>query len=211
MWRALTRPDVAALADSPPEKTAFIERWEREHGRAATRIWVPYERISRHLVCAVVVAEDRNFFFHDGFDRRSIREALERAWRERRRPQGASTLSQQVAKNLWLSPGYSPVRKLREALLTRRLERHLTKRRILEIYLNVAEMGPGGVFGAEAAARRYFHTSAAELGPTPSARLAAGLPDPERRSPGSPGGGARRRAARIERRMRDAEWLWERI
>ncbi len=184
----LTAPDVGALAKQNPSTTAFIERArqraQRNRGPAVQWDWVPGARISPHLARAVVAGEDFAFFQHDGFDAHEIRRALSDAWAEREWPRGASTITQQLAKNLWLSPSYDPVRKLREAVLTRRLERELSKRRILEIYLNVAEFGPG-VYGAEAAARRYFGKSAADLDAHESAQLAAGLPRPATWHPGS--------------------------
>jgi monofunctional biosynthetic peptidoglycan transglycosylase len=212
-WKAATWPDVAALATANPETTAFIERWRARQRRAGESdavawTWVRYERISPHLKRAVLVAEDIGFFDHRGFAEAEIREALATAWRERELPRGASTLTQQVAKNLWLSPSRNPLRKLEEALLTRQLERHLAKRRILEIYLNVAEFGPG-VYGAEAAARRYFGVSAAGLSERQAAELAAALPRPRTWHPGAGGRGYQRQVDRIRGRMDRAQWLWK--
>ncbi len=212
-WKALTWPDVAALATENPETTAFIERWREQRRRAGESDavawrWVPYGRISPHLKRAVLVAEDIDFFDHEGFAEEEIREALSTAWRERRAPRGASTITQQVAKNLWLSPSYDPLRKVEEALLTRGLERRLEKRRILEIYLNVAELGPG-IYGAEAAARHYFGTSAAGLTERQAAELAASLSRPRSWHPGVESRGYRRQVERIEGRMRRAGWLWK--
>ena len=138
--------------------------------------WVPYRRISRSLKQAVVAAEDMEFFDHDGFSRHEVEAALRDAWEEKALPRGASTITQQTAKNLWLSPSYNPLRKVKEAILTWQLERELSKRRILELYLNVAEFGPG-TYGAEAAARRYFGTSAAGLSTTQSAQLRPAIAD----------------------------------
>lgn len=214
-WRAATWPDVAALATGNPDTTAFIERYRARQKRAGASDavawrWVPYGRISPHLKRAVLVAEDIGFFDHRGFAGEEIREAVRTAWRERELPRGASTLTQQVAKNLWLSPSRSPLRKLEEALLTRQLERHLDKRRILEIHLNVAEFGPG-VYGAEAAARHYFGTSAAGLSERQAAELAAALPRPSTWHPGAGGRGYRRHLERIRGRMDKAQWLWKAI
>jgi monofunctional biosynthetic peptidoglycan transglycosylase len=208
----LTWPDVAALASDDPETTAFIERYRAERRRAGESEavawrWVPYGSISPHLKRAVLVSEDIGFFDHQGFAEEEIRAALRTAWQERKPPRGASTITQQVAKNLWLSPSYSPFRKVEEAILTRQLERHLEKRRILEIYLNVAELGPG-VYGAEAAARHYFGTSAAGLSERQAAQLAASLPRPRTWHPGVESRGYRRQVERIEGRMRRAGWLW---
>jgi len=214
-WRAATWPDVAALATGNPDTTAFIERYRARQKRAGASDavawrWVPYGRISPHLKRAVLVAEDIGFFDHHGFAGEEIREAVRTAWRERELPRGASTLTQQVAKNLWLSPSRNPLRKLEEALLTRQLERHLDKRRILEIHLNVAEFGPG-VYGAEAAARHYFGTSAAGLSERQAAELAAALPRPSTWHPGAGGRGYRRHVERIRGRMDKAQWLWKAI
>jgi monofunctional glycosyltransferase len=203
---------VAALARDNPRTTAFIERHvarERRAGRS-DRVewgWVPYAAISPHLKRAVLVAEDIEFFDHRGFAPTEVRSALRDAWEERELPRGASTITQQVAKNLWLSPSRNPARKLKEALLTRQLERALPKRRILELYLDVAEFGPG-VFGAEAAARRYFGKPAAALDEAEAARLAAGLSRPSRWHPGVRSRGYEGRVASIRRRMDRAAWLW---
>ena len=209
-FQALTWPDVAALAEEPPETTAFIERYRR---RAARRDlpepqhkWVAMSRISRHLGHAVVCAEDMEFFSHDGFSRHELEASLRDAWEERRLPRGASTLTQQLAKNLWLSPSYNPLRKVKEAALTWQLERQLSKRRILELYLNVVEFGPG-VYGAEAASRHYFGKSARNLSRRQAAQLAAGLSRPSQWHPGVTTRGYRRRVATIEARMRQAAWV----
>lgn len=212
-YRALTWPDVAALAEELPETTSFIERYQRRArsaGEPDRVAWtpVPYERISPHLKRAVLVAEDINFFDHDGFDRQQLRVAIEEAWQEKELPRGASTLTQQLAKNLWLSPSKNPLRKLEEALLTRQLEKHLSKRRILELYLNVVELGPG-IYGAEAAARHWFGTSAAGLSERQAAQLAASLPRPRSWNPGSDSRGYANHVQSILRRMGKAGWLWK--
>jgi monofunctional glycosyltransferase len=214
-YEVATWPDVAGLAQAPPPTTAFIERWqaaERAAGRSGNVAWtwVPYARIAAHLKRAVVVAEDINFFWHEGFDFEALRQAVTQALEDRERPRGASTITQQLAKNLWLSPARTPGRKLREAVLTWQLERHLDKRRILELYLNVVEFGPG-VWGAEAASRRYFRKSAAALGPEEAARLAAVLPNPAVWHPGSASPAYRSTVASIERRMARAQFLWRLI
>ena len=139
--------------------------------------WVPYERISIHLKRAVLAAEDNKFLDHSGFDWGALRQAYEKNLRKGRVVAGGSTISQQLAKNLFLSPQRTPWRKAQEAVITVMLEAVMSKRRILEIYLNVIEWG-NGVFGAEAAARHYFRTSAAALGPQQAARLAAMVPNP---------------------------------
>jgi monofunctional biosynthetic peptidoglycan transglycosylase len=204
-WEAVRWPNVAALATRAPASTAFIERYralEREAGRAgrAQWTWVPYGRIAIPLKRAVVVAEDASFFSHRGFATAEIREALDKAVREFGLPRGASTITQQLAKNLWLSPSRNPLRKAKEAMLTWQLERALSKRRILEIYLNVVEFGPG-VYGAEAASRRYFAKPAAELTEEEAALLAAGLPRPSIWHPGVGSRAYRRYVDDIRRRM----------
>jgi monofunctional biosynthetic peptidoglycan transglycosylase len=155
---------------------------------------------------AVVVAEDIRFFAHGGVDLEEVEDALERAVERQELPRGASTITQQLAKNLWLTPSRSPLRKAREAILAWQLERTLSKRRILELYLNVAEFGPG-IYGVEAAARRHFAKSAPALGPLEAAQLAAVLPNPRAWSPGSPNRTYRAHVARILRRMERAAWL----
>jgi monofunctional glycosyltransferase len=214
-WKALTWPDVAALAGRNPESTAFIERWRdarRAQGKPdrPDRRWVPYAVISPNLKRAVLVSEDINFFSHHGFEVHEMKEAVKDAVEERELPRGASTITQQVAKNLWLSPSRNPMRKIEEAILTWQLERDLDKRRILEIYLNVAEFGDG-IYGAEAAARRYFGKAAADLGEEEAAQLAACLPNPRLWHPGSVSRVARRRTALILERMGRAEFLWKDI
>ncbi|HXV86051.1 MAG TPA: monofunctional biosynthetic peptidoglycan transglycosylase [Gemmatimonadales bacterium] len=208
-------PDVAELAQRNPATTAFMERYRARHsarGRVAEVSWNPvsYQGISVHLKRAVVAAEDLEFFSHGGFSGSEVRAALRTALRERQAPRGASTITQQLAKNLWLSPSRSPVRKLREALLTRSLERHLTKRRILELYLNVVEFGPG-VYGAEAAARTYFGKPAADLLEDEAAMLAAGLPRPASWHPGVSSRAYAGYAAEIKRRMDAAGFLWRAV
>ena len=186
-WELLTWPDVHELAATNPTTTAFIERYRREQveqakpGRVA-QSWISYDEISPNLKKAVLVAEDINFFSHDGFDSEEIREAVREALQEHRAPRGASTITQQLSRNLWLSPSRNPLRKLKEAVLTYQLERALTKDRILELYLNVAEFGPG-IYGAEAAAQRYFGKSARRVSKRQAARLAAALPNPSTLNP----------------------------
>jgi monofunctional biosynthetic peptidoglycan transglycosylase len=214
-WEALTWPHVASLAHRIPETTAFIERWKREQ-RAAGRSdatdwrWVPYPAISPHLKRAVLVSEDINFFAHHGFEVAEIETALLDAVDERGMPRGASTITQQVAKNLWLSRSRDPLRKAKEAILTWQLERVLDKKRIFEIYLNVAEFG-SGLYGAEAASLRYFGKPAAELNEDEAAQLAACLPNPRLWHPGGRSAVAIRRTQRILGRMKKAGFLWKEI
>ena len=168
--------------DHNPQTTAFMDAsLDRLHAKRPDaklrHAWVPYERISNHLKRAIVAAEDANFADHEGFDWEAIEKALEKNRKKGKVVAGASTISQQLAKNLFLSPERTPWRKGQEALITVMIEQMMDKRRILEIYLNVIEWGEG-VFGAEAAARHYFGASAAGLGPEPAARLAAMVPNP---------------------------------
>lgn len=139
--------------------------------------WVPYEKISVHLKRAIIAAEDGKFLDHDGFDWEALQKAYEKNLAKGRIVAGGSTISQQLAKNLFLSAKKTPWRKLQEAVITVMLETVMDKRRILEIYLNVIEWG-NGVFGAEAAARHYYKTTASALGPAQAARLAAMVPNP---------------------------------
>jgi monofunctional biosynthetic peptidoglycan transglycosylase len=209
--KLVTWPNVAALATENPKSTAFIDRYEkqRKHDKkmpAARWKWVSWGAISPSMKRAAVVAEDVEFFSHDGFSRREIKAAIEKAMEKKEMPRGASTITQQLAKNLWLSPSRNPLRKFEEAILTRQLERELSKKRILEIYLNVVEFGPG-IYGAEAAARAYFGKSAAALGPREAASLAAGLPKPSKWHPGSGSRYYAKRTGRIERMMARASFL----
>jgi monofunctional biosynthetic peptidoglycan transglycosylase len=179
----LTLPDVRPLARDNPSTTAFMELRKSEaryDGRTKFVIrhsWLPYSRISQHLKRAVVVTEDAAFFDHDGIDLAEIKASIERNWEEGRFTRGASTITQQLAKNLYLSPSRNPARKLRELFITRRLEASLSKRRILEIYMNVIEWGDG-IFGCEAAARAYFGKSAGELSREEAALMAGAIINP---------------------------------
>ncbi|MEO5820945.1 MAG: monofunctional biosynthetic peptidoglycan transglycosylase [Vicinamibacteraceae bacterium] len=201
----LTLPDVRPLAAEAPETTAFIELRGREARREARPIervqrWVRYDDISPNLKRAVLTAEDSAFFDHDGFDYDELQKSME-MWKRGDFSRGASTITQQLAKNLYLSPSRNPVRKFRELLITRLLEGALTKRRILELYLNVVEWGDG-VYGADAAARTYFRVPASGLSAEQAALLAGSLINPRRYSPGSPPRRLRQRQAIILRRMR---------
>jgi monofunctional biosynthetic peptidoglycan transglycosylase len=183
----ITLPDVDVLARINPTSTALMDHRHaqaKEKGRAAARqwMWVPLSQISPHLRHAVVAAEDASFFTHEGFDWEGIREAAKYNLEAGELKRGGSTITQQLAKNLYLSSERSLFRKAREALITRSLERHLTKKRILELYLNVAEWGRG-VYGAEAAARHHFGKSASDLTTDEAAWLAAILPSPRRYDP----------------------------
>lgn len=165
-----------------PSSTAFMEtRLEvmRQKDSTATlrKQWVPYERISPHLKRAIIAAEDSRFLEHEGFDFDAIQKAYEKNLRKGRLVAGGSTISQQLAKNLFLSDERTPWRKIEEALITLMLENIMSKRRIMEIYLNVIEWGEG-VFGAEAAIRHYYGISSSSLSSEQAARLAAMVPNP---------------------------------
>lgn len=199
----LAVPDVRPLVATNPGTTAFMERRAREADTAAWRAdqrWVPYARIATTLKRAVLVAEDAAFWQHDGVDMDAVREAIETNIERREFARGASTITQQLAKNLYLSPSKNPARKLRELMITRRLEAVLSKRRILEIYLNVIEWGDG-IFGAEAAARTYFRKPASALSASEAAMLAGAIINPRRYSPAAPNARLYRRQRMILRRM----------
>ena len=186
----LTLPDVRPLASTNPASTAFIELRAREAesaGRAprAVQRWVPYGRISPTLKRAVVVTEDAAFWQHEGVDYRELRNSIELNLARGEVVRGASTITQQLAKNLYLNPSRNPVRKIRELIIARRLEAELTKTRILEVYLNVIEWGDG-IYGAEAAARTYFGKPASALGSSESALLAGAIINPRVHNPSRP-------------------------
>jgi monofunctional biosynthetic peptidoglycan transglycosylase len=178
-WRL---PDVSSLERRNPQTTALMRFRDEEYRRKGLKpvrrqLWVGYAAISDHLKRAVVLAEDAAFFSHRGLDFFELRESLRRDLETGELRRGASTITMQLARNLYLSPEKTFLRKLREIAIALRLERHLSKRRILEIYLNVVEWGPG-IYGAEMAARAYFGKPAAEIGPLEAATLAALLPSP---------------------------------
>ncbi len=183
----LALPDIGRLRTKNPAKTAFMEYREKEWAakglkRRLAKEWVPLTRISPYLRKAVLIAEDDKFWKHEGFDFEGIQQALEKDLQAGRLKFGGSTISQQLARNLYLSPEKSLLRKTAEAVLTWKMERALSKRRILEIYLNVVEWGDG-IFGAEAAARHHFGKPARDLTAEEAARLAAVLPNPRRYNP----------------------------
>src|SRR5262245_52764568 len=167
---------------SDPAVTSLMEQRASQAAAAGQLVkreqnWISYERISPWLVRAVLAGEDSRFFDHSGFDWEEIQKAIEKDWDDKGFTRGASTISQQLAKNLFLSSSKNPLRKAHEALITWELERVLGKRRILELYLNVIEWGDG-IYGAEAAARHYFDVSASALGPDQAAFLSAIVPNP---------------------------------
>jgi monofunctional glycosyltransferase len=180
-------PDVAKLKKVPPKKTAFMEYREKEwHNQGKKKKivqqWVPLSQIPSYVIKAVLIAEDDKFWTHEGFDYEAIQKAIEKDIKKRKFALGGSTISQQLAKNLYLTPSKNPVRKIKEAILTWRLERNLSKRRIIELYLNCVEWGDG-LFGIGAAARHYFSKDVSELTAQEAARLAAVLPNPIRFNP----------------------------
>jgi monofunctional biosynthetic peptidoglycan transglycosylase len=169
-------------ADHNPKSTSFMEaglaRQQEKHPDAELRHkWVPYDRISIHLKRAIVAAEDAKFIEHEGFDVEGIQKAVEKNLKKGKLVAGGSTISQQLAKNLFLSGERSFIRKGQEAVITLMIEATWSKRRILEVYLNVIEWG-NGIYGAEAAARRYYKKSAANLNRDQAARMAAMVPNP---------------------------------
>lgn len=189
LYELLTIPwfSVPRLQHENPTETALMRqrREEAEDGQKPYTIrhrWVPLARIPRHVVNAVVVAEDGTFWEHGGFDWYEFKESLKKNWEKKRAVRGASTITQQLAKNLYLSTSKDPIRKLKEWIITLLLESYLDKNRILELYLNVIEWGRG-IFGIEAAAQAYFHRSASSLTVEQALRLAAVIPSPLKHKP----------------------------
>ena len=189
-YEYLTLPDVRVLATTNPTSTAFMKLRESEAATAGRKLrhlhqWVRYHRISKNLQRAVIVAEDGRFFEHEGLDLEEIRKSIEINMERGAAIRGASTITQQLAKNLYLSPSKNPVRKLRELIITRRMEAALSKARIFEIYLNVIEWGDG-IWGAEAASRTYFGVSASSLSREQAALLAGAIINPRVLNPARP-------------------------
>lgn len=183
----LVFPDISRLKKEAPKMTAFM-KYRQQMSRKAGKnpgiawTWMPLDKISPYLVQAVVVSEDDKFWSHKGFDFEAIKTALGKDIRNKTWRYGGSTITQQLAKNLFLSPSKNPIRKIREVILTWRLESKLSKKRILELYLNVVEWG-AGIFGAEAASQRYYGKPASDLSPQEAAHLAVVLPSPRRYNP----------------------------
>ena len=201
----LTLPDVRELRTRNPPATAFMElraREARAEGREPHRVhrWVPYNRISPHLKRAVLVAEDAGFWGHEGIDLVEIKKSLETDWERGTLMRGASTITQQLAKNLYLSPSRNPFRKLSELMITRRLEHEVSKTRIFELYLNDIEWGDG-IWGAEAAARTYFGIPAAAVGPDQAALMAGAIVNPRVLNIAKPNARLRGRQRIIRARM----------
>jgi len=186
-YLAVTWPDWKKLATGPVPKSAFMREYEKQ--RAADKHlpplrWqpVPFASIPKPITRAVVLAEDSRFYEHSGFDLIAFREAMDYNWKEGRLVLGASTISQQTVKNLFLSPARNPLRKWHELILTWGMEHHLTKRRILDLYLNVAQFGQG-IYGVQAAAQAYWGIPADQLSAAQAADLAATLPSPVKNNP----------------------------
>jgi len=205
VWIGLpARAEVRALAKTNPERTRLMQQREEEaraKGRKARVAfsWVPLSRVSRHLIHAVLSSEDQTFFGHRGVDWTAIEESIETNVERGRMARGGSTITQQLAKNLYFGTRKSLVRKARELVVTRWLERDLTKARILALYLNLIEWGDG-IYGCEAAARHWYGKPASELTAAEAAGLAAMIPNPRRINP-------REGPVRHERATRRVLWL----
>jgi monofunctional biosynthetic peptidoglycan transglycosylase len=204
LWGLPSPGAVRALAKTNPGKTSVMRQREREAEKAGRRprsqqVYVPLSRISRHLVHAVLASEDQKFFGHEGVDWEAIQKSLEEDRKKRRFARGGSTITQQLAKNLFFTTHKSLLRKAREFVAARWLEEDLSKARILELYLNVIEWGDG-VYGAEAAARRYYGKPAAALTADEAAGLAGMIPNPRRINP-------RVNPAAFARAQRRVVWL----
>lgn len=209
VW-VLWLPGVSALQRRPPATTAYIELRKAQARARGQELelrwsWVPYDSISEHLKNAVVTAEDDEFWRHDGVNWETLRQALDRALSEGTLSAGGSTITMQLARNLYLSPAKNPLRKVKEILIAQRLEKELGKHRILELYLNTVEWGKG-VFGCEAAARAYFNASCAELNFEEAVALAVVLPNPRRWNPMKRGAYVERNSRRIISRMKASGW-----
>jgi monofunctional glycosyltransferase len=202
----LSLPDVRSLSTTNPPSTAFmrlrVEEAAQQHRAkfAIRQRWIPYAQVSPNLRRAVIVAEDSAFFDHDGIDLEQIKASLEKNWEEGGTLRGGSTITQQLAKNLYLSPTRNPMRKVTEILIARRLEAALTKRRIFELYLNLIEWGDG-IFGCEVASQTYFGKSASDLTMEEAALMAGAIINPREHSPAKPTRRLLRRQQIILRRV----------
>jgi monofunctional biosynthetic peptidoglycan transglycosylase len=205
VWLGLpARSEVRALATTNPARTRVMEQRAEEAGAKGRKArvahsWVPLARVSRHLIHAVLASEDQNFFGHEGVDWKAVEESIEKDVEKGRFARGGSTITQQLAKNLYFGTRKSLVRKARELVVTRWIEADLTKTRILALYLNLIEWGDG-IYGCEAAARQWYGKPASDLSATEAAGLAAMIPNPRRINP-------RVSAARHERATRRVLWL----
>ena len=195
----LTLPDVTYLQKENPKTTALIEKRKKEYIRKGEkpkeyRIWVPYNQVSDYLKKAILVGEDINFFSHKGIDYEEIKESIKIDWKKKKFVRGASTITQQLVRNLYLSTSKNPLRKIKEILIAFRLEKALSKTRIFELYLNLVEWGEG-IYGCEAASRAYFGKSCSDLTPDEAIRMSTSLPFPRKYPPIST-------AKRFERRRK---------
>ncbi|OGS10917.1 MAG: monofunctional biosynthetic peptidoglycan transglycosylase [Elusimicrobia bacterium RIFOXYA2_FULL_58_8] len=206
-------PDVKALKKKNPEQTSYMLIKERQAAARGKKLgrsiaWTGWDGISENLKHAVLVAEDDTFYLHKGVEWNSTWRALKTDLKTMRLARGGSTITQQVARNLYLSPSKNPLRKIKEMLIAGRLERTLGKRRIFEIYLNIAEWGKG-IYGAQAAAQAYFGKNAADLTAEEAAALAAVLPSPRRYNPVTGTRFMESRKRQIVGRMRASGYLPE--
>ncbi|MDP1677458.1 MAG: monofunctional biosynthetic peptidoglycan transglycosylase [Bacteroidota bacterium] len=186
-YLSLPNNSLQSLRKNNPKKTALMEQRIEEAASSEKEFsiqqqWTPISRISKNLINAVIVSEDGMFYEHEGVDWYELEESIKKNLAKGKAARGGSTISQQLSKNLYLSTSKDPVRKLKELIITLRMERTLSKRRILEIYLNVIEWG-NGVFGVEAAAKKYFGKSASQLSREEAAQMAAVIPSPRKYQP----------------------------
>ena len=208
-----TLPDVTPLATEHPDTTAFMEQRRKDLASEGKDPfidyhWVPYGAVSPNLRRAVLVAEDDAFYQHEGVDVEGLKEALKKDIERKKLAFGGSTITQQLAKNLYLTPSKNPIRKIKELIIAKRLEKELTKKRILELYLNVVEFGEH-VYGAEAASRFYFHKPASNLTPKEAALLAGCLPNPRVMVPSNPNKRLKFRQKLILSRMKRWGYVFE--
>jgi len=204
-------PYVPDLQKHNPIKTPLMEMREKQalelhHPLKTVYLWKDLNDISPNLMHAVLLSEDDMFYQHHGFDMEQIQVAIKLDWAKKRFVYGGSTITQQLARSLYLSPRKNLFRKAKEAIITVLLERYLSKRRIMELYLNVVEWGKG-IYGAEAAAQAYFQKPAIALSPDEAAALASILPSPRRWNPASERAFMARRRTRLVARMRAAGYL----
>lgn len=207
IFEILTFPflSIAQLPTKNPTETALMrQRIEEAHEKGETlkidQRWTALTNIPRHVRMAILVSEDGAFYSHAGVDWHEVQASLETNWEQGRIVRGGSTITQQLAKNLYLSTSRDPIRKIKELIITWILEATLNKKRILELYLNIIEWGHG-VFGIEAAAQRYFHKPASQLSREEGARLAAVIPSPLRHQPTEATSYVEKKSRLILRRM----------
>ncbi|NIT62200.1 MAG: monofunctional biosynthetic peptidoglycan transglycosylase [Aliifodinibius sp.] len=210
-YAIFTLPDVTELIDTNPTTTSFIEyrkQEAREEGKTLRihRRWIDWQYIPKVLKRTIVVAEDAAFWVHEGIDWHEVESALRENWEEGKIVRGASTISQQTAKNLYLTPHRNIYRKLKEFLITKELESRLNKRRILEIYLNCIEMGEG-IFGIRSASNIYFGKHPSQLDISEMVRLAAILPNPRQLHPNQSSPELAWRSRTILNRLRHYEFI----